>query len=70
MKITAPVFLHYSGNDWIASDIDVKRAATAIGKNAQLCKVPYQKFNHMDFVWARDAKKFLYDSVLKIIKAN
>lgn len=31
-------------------------------------RVPFPKFNHIDFTWAKDARILVYDKVLEIMK--
>lgn len=31
-------------------------------------EVPWPKFNHVDFMWAKDAPKFIYERVLELMK--
>lgn len=33
-------------------------------------KIPMEKFNHVDFMWAKDAPKLVYEPLLKEIKDN
>lgn len=33
-------------------------------------EVPWPKFNHADFVWAKDAPKLVYDRVFKIMRGE
>ncbi|CAH0404644.1 unnamed protein product [Chilo suppressalis] len=65
--IRTPIFLHYSDNDWLATPEDVDRLSkeikTVIGKH----RVPMAKFNHVDFVFAIDVKKLLYNRVVNIM---
>lgn len=65
--ITTPVFLHYADNDWLATPDDVdkllKEVKSAMGKY----RVPMAKFNHLDFVFAINAKELIYDRMLNIM---
>ncbi|XP_041980001.1 lipase 3-like [Aricia agestis] len=65
--IRTPIFLHYADNDWLSTPKDVDRllheVKTVVGK----FKVPLQKFNHLDFVFANDAKSLLYDRIMSIM---
>lgn len=65
--IQVPIFLHYGENDWLSTSEDVDRLArelpTAIGKY----RVPLPQFNHLDFVFAINAKELVYDRVLNIM---
>lgn len=66
--ITAPVFLHYADNDWLSTPKDVDRLLKEMDSAVGKYKVPLPKFNHLDFVFAIDAKKLIYDRVLKIME--
>lgn len=65
--ITAPVFLHYGDNDWLSTPEDVnylwREIKSVIGK----FRVPHPKFNHLDFIFAIDAKTLIYDRMIKIM---
>lgn len=65
--INTPIFLHYADNDWLSTPEDVRRLSkelrTAVGKY----RVPLAKFNHLDFVFAKDAKKLIYDRLMNIM---
>lgn len=68
--ISAPVYLHYSQNDWMAAMIDVEELASKLGNLAELHLISDPKFNHLDFTYATDADTLLYNRVLSIIKQN
>ncbi|XP_059059307.1 lipase 3-like [Achroia grisella] len=65
--ISTPIFLHYADNDWLSTPRDVdqllKEVKTVVGKY----RVQLPKFNHLDFVFAIDAKQLIYDRLLKIM---
>lgn len=67
-KITAPVTLHYSANDWISALVDVEqllqKLPNVVGELAP------EQFNHADFVWAIDVKTLLYDRVCEILRSH
>ena len=62
-----PVALYYGANDWIADPADVRWLADELGPGVvrKVRRVPLEGFNHMDFQWAKDANRLLYDDVLK-----
>ncbi|XP_035663170.1 gastric triacylglycerol lipase-like [Branchiostoma floridae] len=64
-NMTTPVALFWGGNDWLADPTDVQAAIP------QLRNVIYnseiKNFDHMDFIWGKDATK-LYDQIIKIIR--
>ena len=68
--VTAPVFLHYSDNDWMAAVKDVDELAGKLGNLAGKYRIPDAKFNHLDFTYATDAKTLLYNRVMELIAEN
>ncbi|CAH1402322.1 unnamed protein product [Nezara viridula] len=62
-KISTPVTLHYGNNDWLTGINDIAKLNASIPKtNTRL--VPFSYFNHLDFMWAKDVDKLLYDDLL------
>lgn len=68
--VTAPVYLHYSDNDWMASVKDVDELASKLGNLVGKFRVPDAKFNHLDYTYATDADTLLYNRVLSYIERN
>ncbi|GBP33663.1 Lipase 3 [Eumeta japonica] len=66
-NVRTPVFLHYAENDWLSTPKDVD---ILYGKlpNAIKYKISLPKFNHLDFVFAIDARKLVYDRIINIMK--
>nr|CAD7410796.1 unnamed protein product [Timema cristinae] len=67
-KITAPVFLHWSDNDWMADTGDVRELQSKLPNVKGSIRVPLATFNHLDYMWAIDVKPLLYDTVLENMK--
>ncbi|XP_055376048.1 lipase 1-like [Condylostylus longicornis] len=67
-KVTAPVVLHYSQNDWLADSLDVLRLKDELPNVIRTHIVANPKFNHLDFLTAIDIKKLLYDDVVNMLK--
>ncbi|XP_063617912.1 lipase 3-like isoform X1 [Cydia splendana] len=67
-NIRTPVFLHYADNDWLSTPNDVDKLLREVKSAVGKYKVPLPKFNHLDFVFAIDAKKLIYDRVMKIME--
>ncbi|KAG8230454.1 hypothetical protein J437_LFUL009942 [Ladona fulva] len=65
--ITAPVYLHYSDNDWMANEQDVLDLYKGLGNVKAMLPVPHLQFNHLDFLWATDVKELLYDKILSLM---
>nr|XP_012138723.1 PREDICTED: lipase 3-like isoform X2 [Megachile rotundata] len=62
-KIETPVTLIYGENDWLATPSDVERLHKEL-PNSTIYKVPFSSFNHIDFLWAVDARELVYDKIL------
>ncbi|CAL1684025.1 unnamed protein product [Lasius platythorax] len=69
-SITVPIALFYSDNDWLASTVDVKRLSRKLPNVMDLYDIPWPKFNHVDFILAKDAPKLLYERVLTIMRGE
>ncbi|VVC97305.1 lipase 3-like [Leptidea sinapis] len=65
--ITTPIFLHYSDNDWLTTPKDVDKLFTKLKTAVGKYKVPLKKFNHLDFVFANDANKLIYNRIINIM---
>lgn len=68
-RITAPIALHYSKNDWLAAIADVKKLRVQLKNLIGEYLVPLPEFNHLDFIWAKDARSLLYNNVLHIMNS-
>ncbi|XP_013200390.1 lipase 3 [Amyelois transitella] len=66
--ITTPVFLHYADNDWLSTPNDVDKLLKEVNSAVGKYRVPLAKFNHLDFVFAINAKELIYDRLLNIMK--
>ncbi|KAL6437998.1 hypothetical protein ACFW04_004349 [Cataglyphis niger] len=62
-----PISLHYSSNDWLANIKDVNKLYTELGNPYGKFRVPHDKFNHLDYMWANDVKSLLYDKILSLM---
>lgn len=70
-SIIAPVFLHYGDNDKLTVPQDVRRVNMQLGNSMGLFRVPFNNWNHLDFIYGSSAKSLLYDGVIdKMVKLN
>ncbi|KAF4521288.1 hypothetical protein B566_EDAN002292 [Ephemera danica] len=67
-KITAPVYLHWSDNDWLAYPDDVATLYSRLSNGKASIRVPLDAFNHLDFLWAVDVRTLLYDTILALVE--
>ncbi|CAL1688828.1 unnamed protein product [Lasius platythorax] len=67
-NIKVPVSLHYSKNDWLANVKDVEKLYSELGNPYGIFLVKDKKFNHLDYMWAKDAKTLLYDQIISLMK--
>ncbi|XP_072937332.1 lipase 3-like [Epargyreus clarus] len=65
--IRTPVFLHYADNDWLSTPPDVEKLMGEVQSVIGKFRVPLAKFNHLDFVFANDAEKLIYNRVINIM---
>ncbi|XP_066998922.2 lipase 3 [Anabrus simplex] len=66
-KITAPVALHYGVNDLLADEQDTDTLSHELPNTIGKFRVAHDKFNHLDFLWAIDAKPLLYDIIIRFM---
>lgn len=66
-KVKTPVVIFYSDNDYLTDVSDVMKL-TARLPNVETTRVTYSKFNHVDYLWGKDARRILYKQVLAALK--
>lgn len=66
-NITAPVALHYGLNDWLSAVVDVQVLAGRLPNVVEFREAPHPRFNHFDFVWARNIRDLVYNRVLHLM---
>ena len=63
--MTVPVASYWSQNDWLAQPADVIRYLTRVPNSIASYEVPFEQWNHLDFLWGIDAKDILYPEIIK-----
>ncbi|GAB0092452.1 Lipase [Sergentomyia squamirostris] len=66
-RITAPIALHFSDNDWLAAVEDVHKLRVRLPNLIGAFRVPMAEFNHLDFCWAINVRNLLYNRVISLI---
>ncbi|KAG8230458.1 hypothetical protein J437_LFUL009947 [Ladona fulva] len=69
-EITAPVALHYSTNDWLADVEDVSKLAAQLPNKIGMFRVPYDRFSHLDYLFAIDIRDLVYNKVLSLLRRD
>ncbi|GAV04820.1 hypothetical protein RvY_15041 [Ramazzottius varieornatus] len=68
--LKVPTALIYSDNDWLATPKDVLRLREELNGEVDLYRVPYPKWNHLDYIWGIDANMYVYPEVLRVLKTH
>lgn len=63
-NVSAPLYLYYGKNDWLVDRRDVKKLKKHLSNIKFDYLIPYPKWNHVDFLFAKNVKKMLYNIVL------
>ncbi|GAB0092453.1 Lipase [Sergentomyia squamirostris] len=69
-NVKVPTVIHYSKNDWISVIKDVEKLTQKLPNVVGDYLVPFPKFNHLDFIYAKDVKFLLYDKVIELVIEN
>ncbi|XP_072762502.1 lipase 3-like [Anoplolepis gracilipes] len=67
-NIKVPIALFYGLNDWLVNITDVKKLYRALPNVVDMYAVPWPKFNHADFMLAKNALKLVYNRVFMLMK--
>jgi len=65
--ITAPVYLFYSHNDWLAAEKDVLRLYDKLPNCLGKFLVADDKWNHLDYLWGIDVDTLVYNKVVSLM---
>lgn len=64
-KVTIPVYLFYSKNDWLAAVKDVRKLKRQLKNVIGEYLIPFEKFNHLDYLWANDVDTLVYNKLIE-----
>jgi len=65
--VAAPVVLFFGDNDWLATPQDVTWLAKQLVNLKGFYRVDFEQFNHLDFLWALNVNRLLYDRLLDLL---
>lgn len=69
-NITLPIALLSAESDWLSPDADVKTLHADLANPIEHYVVPDKEFNHLDFMWAKDAPKLVYKKLLQLLESD
>lgn len=67
-KCTVPVAIIYSEKDTLAFPRDILHLSHDLPNVIEMKRVEDPTFNHIDFVWAKDAKELVYNHIIDLLK--
>lgn len=65
--VTCPVVLYWGQNDWLTQPRDVAEIARQLPGLVASIRVPYDSWNHLDFLWGKDADSLLYKPAMAVM---
>ncbi|KAJ3658393.1 hypothetical protein Zmor_010133 [Zophobas morio] len=68
-KITAPVAAYYGKNDHLVYAEDAKTVVKSVSNVVNDYEIPYELFDHLDFIFAKDVVDLLYVELIKTMQA-
>ncbi|XP_063830436.1 lipase 3-like [Ostrinia nubilalis] len=66
-NIVAPISLFYSDADWLSHPTDVDELYSHLDSAIDIYKIPLERFNHLDFIWAKDFENIIYSRLRKLL---
>ncbi|XP_030555997.1 lipase 1 [Drosophila novamexicana] len=67
-RITAPIALYYTQNDYLSAVEDVKRLIKRLPNVVEDHMYPNKKWNHMDMVWGISARRLAHPRMLEVMR--
>lgn len=66
-KVTVPTAAFYADNDLLSDPRDVQQLFQKVSMKLGKFRVALPSFNHLDFLWGKNAKKLVFDDVLAVL---
>jgi len=67
-KVTAPIALHYSDNDWLAAVKDVDKLAAQLPNLINKFRVGHNRWNHLDYTYALEMAYYVNERIISLMK--
>ncbi|XP_022256648.1 gastric triacylglycerol lipase-like [Limulus polyphemus] len=67
-NMTTPVALFWAQDDWLADPRDIALLQPRLKHMIKSYMVEYAKWSHVDFIWGIEARKYVYDELLKMLQ--
>jgi len=67
-RVSVPVLLFWGNDDWFSTKENVESLAAQLPRLIDTIEVPYDGWNHLDFMWAKDADTLLYKPIIDFIQ--
>jgi len=68
-EVNVPVSVYWGQNDWFSAEVDYTRMLDELPNIFDAYTVPWEQFNHLDFLWAIDLDTLLFPRVLENMNA-
>ena len=68
-NVNVPIATYYGANDWLTAYYDYERMLNQIPNLYEAYTVDFPKWNHLDFLWAKDIDTLLFPKLLENIMA-
>lgn len=66
-RVTAPVFIYYSENDYIVSIKDIQKLSKRLRNVHALFKTPWKRWNHLDFICGLGVREYIFNKIVDTI---
>uniref|UniRef100_A0A8D9A6K4 Lipase n=1 Tax=Cacopsylla melanoneura TaxID=428564 RepID=A0A8D9A6K4_9HEMI len=68
--VKAPTALFYSRGDMLVPHKNVERLGSELSNLVSLDLVSKSTFNHMDFIWGKDARKMVFERAISLMESH
>ncbi|CAK9828239.1 Lipase 3 [Anthophora retusa] len=69
-KLKVPHTIFCASNDWLSQLVDVDKLISKLSIKPTVYKVPYERFNHLDYLFAKNVSKLVYEPLIRMINES